>query len=189
MDFLKKGREKFESKSFFKVISQYMTVLSRKFRYIFVFTRKWGDIVNAQQMALAVQYFLKSCKILAPFTLKFLFFYFLQCIFYSLSHQFHLNEFPFLLQPSLLIYHFGNSTDYISNLICFMTICRRTELSDSTFLLPGVPCPPLPLRGPMSTYRLISPHLNLTNHSRDWVFRQEHFTWLCSIHTHIAEPR
>lgn len=89
-------------------------------------------------------------------------------VFYAHFHtQFHLNEFPLLLQPPLLIYHFGNRTDYISNLICCWTTWRRLELSDSTFLLPVVPHPPLPLRGPMGICHLISPHLDLTNHSKD----------------------
>lgn len=79
----------------------------------------------------------------------------------------------------------------ITYLLSFLaqTTCRRIELSDSTFLLPGVPYPPLPLRGPMSTYAW---------HHLTWMWPtvaetecsdKTHFMWPCSIHVDIAEPR
>lgn len=123
--------------------------------YFFVFPGKWEHIINAQQIALAVQHYLRICKISAP--LKFYSLPFTE-VYARFPTQFHLNEFPLLLQPPLFIYHFGNRTDYVSNLVCCLTTWRRIELTQPSFFqeLPTSSSP----RGPMGICHLISPHLS-----------------------------
>lgn len=71
---------------FFQQLSSNMMVLYGKIYIFFVFTRKWQDIVNTQQIALAVLHYLRICKISAAwgfYSLLFIAVYFMPTFIYN----------------------------------------------------------------------------------------------------------
>lgn len=155
-----------------------------KVTYFFVFPRKWEHIINAQQIALAVRHYLIICKISSP--LKFYSLPF-TAVYAHFHTQFHLNEFPLLLQPPLFIYHFGSRTDYVSNLVCCLTSWRRIELTQPSFFqeLPT-------LLFPRGGQWVFATWYRLTWAGQPWwrlCSDKTHFTLPCSLCVERAEPR